>query len=224
MKFMKKAFGASPFTMIVEHTKQVHECVKLVRPLTDALLSGDYARIEELHHELSGSEHEADEIKTEIRNNLSNVFLMSVGRYELIEFLSLQDNVADAAEDYAVVLLLRKTVVPDELKNDLLEFVQQVLVVSDHLLGLSEELALLAKSAFKGEEAERVLASIEKIGEEEWKADKLQRKFARHYYAIEDQLDPVTIMFFDKYCRTLSAIANAAEKTAKFLRQVIVKP
>jgi len=223
MRLVGKFFGASPFKLLVEHTRAVHECVKLVQPLTNALIAGDYEKIETLHHEMSKLEHEADLTKSQIRDSMSKMFLLSVGRYELAQFLSLQDNVADAAEDYAVVLLLRKTAVPPELKEDFVAFVNQIVLVSEHLLSLSEELSLLEEAAFTGAEAERVLASIDKIGAEEWKADKLQRKFARGFYEMEDQLDPITIYFLDKYCHTLSEIANTAEKAAKFLRQLIVK-
>ena len=181
MGLMEKVFGTSPFELLLEHTKEVHECVKLIQPLTDALLAGEYEKIEVLHHQMSGLEHAADNTKTEIRNRLSRVYLLSVGRYELVQFLSLQDNVADAAEDYAVVLLLRKTTIPAELQEDYLALVNQVVLVSEHLLSLAEDLSSLAQAAFSGLEAERVLESIDKISEEEWNAAKLQRKFARRY-------------------------------------------
>ena len=223
MRLVGKFFGASPFKLLVEHTREVHECVKLVQPLTNALIAGDYEKIEALHHEMSKLEHEADLTKAQIRDNMSKMFLLSVGRYELSQFLSLQDNVADAAEDYAVVLLLRKTKVPSELKEDFVAFVNQVVLVSEHLLSLSEELSLLEETAFTGTEARRVLDSIDNIGAEEWKADRLQRRFARRFYEMEDQLDHITIYFLDKYCHTLSGIANTAEKAAKFLRQLIAK-
>ena len=40
---------------------------------------------------------------------------------------------------------------------------------------------------------------------------------------IEEKIDPVTIFFLDKYCKTLSAVANNAEKTAKYLRLLVRK-
>ena len=222
MSLLKKLRGSSPFKLVVEHTKKVHECVVLLRPLTEALLAGDYPGIEELHHQMSKAEHEADIIKAQIRERLSQIYLFSVGRNELNRFVGVQDDVADAAEDFSVVLLLRKTEIPSELKDDLSAFVEQVIKVSENLLEVAEELSLLAESAFAGEEAKRVIRAIDKIGEEEWKADKLQRKFARHFYSMEDQLDPVTLSFLDKYCCTLSAVANSAEKTSKYLKQIII--
>lgn len=221
MNIFTKLIGASPFSLLLEHTRKVHECVQLLQPLTDALLAGDYEKIEALHNEISKKEYEADLIKTSVRDRLSGAHLISVRREDMLRFLSYQDNVADSAEDYAVVLLLRKTTVPEEVTEDFRAFVLQVIRVSEHLLRLAEELSAAVESAFTGVEVTKLNEGVEEIGQEEWKADRLARKFARHFYSIEDQLDPVTIFFLDKYCSRLGDVANSAEKTAKYLRQMV---
>jgi predicted phosphate transport protein (TIGR00153 family) len=223
MGVLDRFFAPSPFIQLHEHAKKVHECVELIRPLTNALLAEDYEEIEKLHNVMSKTEHEADEIKTELRDKLAKLYFLSVGQNEISRFLGYQDDIADAAEDYAVVLLLRKTKIPQELKADFITFVEQVISVSELLMNLESEISTLAEAAFTGEEAENVLKGIKKIGEEEWKADRLERKFARHFYSMEDKLDPITIMFLDKYCKRLSAISNNAERTAKYMRLIIRK-
>lgn len=221
MALIQRFFGASPFPQLAQHTEKVHECVKLLRPLAEALTEGDYDRIRELHHEISRVEHEADQIKDEIRAHLQRVFLLSVGKHELMRFLAFQDDVADSAEDFAVVVRLRKTRIHPDLKEDFLALVNKVISVSEHLLGIARELSTIAEAGFSGQEAQKVLESVSEIGEEEWQADKLERHFAEKYYAMEDQLDPTTLRFYDKYCETLGSIANGAEKTAKYLRQIV---
>lgn len=223
MGVFKRFFAPSPFVQLHEHAQKVHECVELMRPLTDALLAEDYEKIAELHNEMSRTEHEADVIKTELRDSLTELWFLSVGQHDLSQFLSYQDDIADAAEDYAVVLLLRKTKIPDELKADFKAFVNQVIKVSEMLIQLESELSTLAEAAFTGQEANNVLKGVDKISEEEWKADKMERKFARHFYDIEDKLDPITVVFLDKYCKRLAEVANNAEKTAKFLRLIVHK-
>jgi predicted phosphate transport protein (TIGR00153 family) len=223
MGVLDRFFAPSPFIQLHEHAKKVHECVELIRPLTNALLAEDYEKIEELHNVMSKTEHEADEIKTELRDKLAKMYFLSVGQHELSRFLAYQDDIADAAEDYAVVLFLRKTKIPQELKADFVALVEQVISVSEQLMNLESEISTLVEAGFTGEEAENVLEGIKKIGEEEWKADRLERKFARRFYSMEDRLDPITIMFLDKYCKRLSAISNNAERTAKFLRVIIRK-
>jgi len=223
MGVLNKFFAPSPFVQMHEHSKKVHECVELLRPLVNALLAEDYEKIEELHNLMSKTEHEADQIKTELRDKITDLYFLSVGRHELSRFLAYQDDVADSAEDFAVLLLLRKTKIPEELKADFLAFVNQVISVSEQLMCIAEELSTLAEAAFTGKEAQDVLKAIEKIGEEEWKADRLERKFARHFYNMEEKIDPITILFLDKYCQILSAVSNNAEKTAKYLRLIIHK-
>jgi len=221
MSIIGKFFGATPFKFVAEHTKKVHECVQLLHPLTEALLAEDYDRIEELHNQMSKSEHEADQIKNQLRDDISRVYLLSVQKSELKRFIQMQDAVADSAEDYCVVLLLRKTRVPDELREEFSAFVAQVIHVSQELLKVSEELSLLAEAAFTGEEAGRVLEAIDRISYEEWQADRLQRKLARHVYDLEEGLDPITLIFLDKYCQTLGEVANDAERAAKYLHTMI---
>ncbi|HEW78538.1 MAG TPA: TIGR00153 family protein [Phycisphaerales bacterium] len=223
MGILDRFFAPSPFVKLHEHSKKVHECVKLLSPLANALLAEDYEKIEELHNLMSRTEHEADQIKTKLRDSITKLYFLSVGRQELSQFLAYQDDVADAAEDFAVVLLLRKTKIPKELQADFLAFVKQVISVSEQLMTLAEKLSTLAEAAFSGQEAQDVLKGVEKISEEEWKADRMERKFARHFYSMEDKLDPITIVFLDKYCKTLGIVANNAEKTAKYLRLIIRK-
>jgi predicted phosphate transport protein (TIGR00153 family) len=223
MGILSKFFAPSPFTQLHEHSKKVHECVELLRPLASALVAEDYEKIEELHNVMSKTEHEADQIKTELRDRISKMYFLSVGRSELSRFLAYQDDVADAAEDFAVVLLLRKTKIPEDLTTDFMTFVERVIGVSEHLMNVAERLSTLAEAAFRGREAKKVLKAIEKIGEEEWQVDRLERRFARRFYGMEDKIDPITLVFLDKYCQTLSQVSNNAEKTAKYLRLIIRK-
>jgi len=223
MGVLSRFFTPSPFAQLQEHSKKVHECVELLRPLANALLEENHEKIEELHHLMSKTEHEADQIKTALRDDITKMHFLSVGRLELSQFLGYEDDVADAAEDFAVVLRLRKTRLPEEVKADFLALVEQVISVSEHLMNLAEKLSVLAEAAFRGNEAQDVLKAIEKIGEEEWEADRLERKFAGHFYSMEDKIDPITIFFLDKYCKTLSQVSNNAEKAAKYLRLIIRK-
>lgn len=223
MGVLSRFFAPPVFAQLHEHSKKVHTCVELLRPLAKALVDEDYEKIEELHNLMSKTEHEADQIKTMLRDNITKMYFLSVGRSELSRFLAYQDDVADAAEDFAVVLMLRKTKVPKELETDFLAFVERVINISEHLMNIAEKLPALAEAAFRGREAAEMVKAIERIGEEEWQVDRLERKFARRFYSMEDKIDPLTLVFLDKYCKALGAVSNNAEKTAKYLRLIIRK-
>jgi len=223
MSLIKELFGKSPFGSLVEHTKKVHECTKLVRPLIDALIREDYEEVHRLQDQISKLEYEADRVKHVIRENLPRRYFLPVARADLDTFLHCQDMVADAVEDFAVILTIRKTRVHPELVGEFNAFVEQVLRVGDTLMAAAEELELLAETSFTGAEANSILERISGLGEEEWKADRMQRKLSQHIYRLEDELGAVTILFYEKMLHALSTVANAAENTGELLRQMIVR-
>jgi len=216
-------FGKSPFKALVQHTRKVHECVRLVKPLMEACMREDYEEVHRLQDQVTKTEYEADQVKNEIREHLPRRYFLPVSRTDLERFLHCQDNIADAAQDLAVVLLIRNTKIHPELAEEFRAFVDQVVSVSDTLTAPAEELDALAESSFGGAEAESVLKRISRLGEWEWLADRMQRKISQHIYRLEKQLDPVTIMFYEKILQALSTIANAAENTGDQLRAMIVK-
>jgi predicted phosphate transport protein (TIGR00153 family) len=223
MSLIGELFGKSPFGPLVEHTKKVHECVKLVKPLMQACVNQDYDEIHRLQDLVSKLEYEADLIKHEIRENLPRRYFLPVSREDLNRFLHCQDNIADAAQDFAVVLLIRNTKVHPDLADEFFTFVDQVAEVSETLTAAGEELEALAETSFGGAEAESILTRIAALGEGEWKADRMARKLSIHIYTLEKELDPITILFYEKMLHTLGEIANAAENTGDLLRSMIVK-
>jgi predicted phosphate transport protein (TIGR00153 family) len=223
MGFLTKIIAPSPFKQLYEHSKKVHECVALLRPLTDALLVEDYDKIEELHNDMSRTEHEADQIKKNLRDQINQHYFLREKQKELSDFLSYQDDVADAMEDFAVLLLLRRTKIPVEVHDDFLAFVNQVILLTEHLITLAETLSTAEETSLGSKQAQEMLIIIEQIGQEEWLADRLERKFARHFYTIDREIDPITVLFLDKFGKALGAVANSAEKAAKYLRLIIRK-
>ncbi len=223
MNIVTELFERSPFGPIVEHTRKVHACAKLVRPLAEALVREDYEEIHRLQDEVSRLEYEADQIKHEIRAVLPQRYFLAVGREELDHFLRCQDRIADSVEDFAVILLIRNTKLHSSLREPFLAFVDQVLQVNETLMTAAEELLNLVETAFAGEEAEMVLKHIASLGEKEWQADRMQRELCTTIYRAEDEVDAVSIMFYDKMLRALSSIANEAENTGDLLRLMIVQ-
>lgn len=222
MKSLANIFGESPFEHIVEHARKIHECVNLIRPITEALLAGNLARLEELQQQMSETEYAADKIKDSIRQNLSRRILLPVSRDDILTFVRQLDRMGDDAEDYAVVATFRKIDLPAELREDFTGLVDKIIQTSESLLSLAEELARLQKDAFEGREAERVLAKVKEVCRLEWESDKMSRALARRYYSLPG-IEPLTVMILDKLCRTLTRIADHAENVGKSLRLMILR-
>lgn len=223
MSLIQELFGKSPFGPLVEHTKKVHECVEMVRPLMEALVHEDYEEIHKLQDKVSRLEYEADKLKHDIRNQLPRRYFLPVERVELDNFLRCQDKIADNVEDFAVILTLRNTKLHPSLVDQFFGLVDQIFQVTGTLLTAAVELQNLAEVSFGGAEARAVLDLLKDLGEEEWRADRMARKLSRTVYSLEKELDPITIIFYEKLILSLGAIANEAENAGDMLRTMIVK-
>ncbi len=221
MSIISKLFGKSPFEPLYKHMLKVKECVDLVRPLMDAFIKGDDKKLEEMAAKIFKAEHDADVVKKDIRNNLPKSILLPVARGDLLSFLKEQDNIADSAEDLAVFLTMRKTVVPEELKPELKNFVEKVLETYEVAMTVSSEIKVLAETSFAGVEAHKVMDLIEELKLKEWEADKAQMEAAKKMFSIEKKLDPVSVMIWMHIFGELGILANHAENAGDRMRMML---
>ncbi len=221
MSIISKLFGKSPFEPLHQHMLKVKACVGLVRPLMDAFLKGEQEKVKDVAKKIFKAEHDADMVKKEIRSRLPKSILLPVARGDILRFLKEQDNIADSAEDLAALLILRKTTVPEELKEKLKNFVDKVLETYEVAMTVSSEIKLLAETSFGGEEAHKVMELIEQLKLKEWEADKAQMKVARKMFSIEKKLDPVSVMMWMHIFRELGTLANHAENAGDQMRLML---
>lgn len=218
MSIIRKLFGKSPFDPLHQHMLKVKECVDLIRPLVDSLLKEEDEKVEEYAKKIAYAEHEADLVKKEIRNNLPKGLFLPVARGDILRFLKEQDNIADSAEDFAVLITLRKTKLPDELKEDLKKFVDEVLETFNMAVKVSNEINALAETSFGGAEAEKVVDLIENLKTKEWEADKAQMKTARKMFSLEGKMDPVSVIMWMHIFKELGNLANHSENAGDQIR------
>lgn len=222
MKTIADLFGVSPFKLIVNHARKIHECVNLVRPIADAIIKGDMDALRDLHKKMSDTEYQADMIKDEIREKMPRRIMLPVNRDDLFNLVRQLDRMADDAEDFAVVATFRKLDMPESIRTKFLALADKVIQTSEALLNIAEDMAELQREAFQGDKAHEVLNKIHYACRLEWESDKLSRDLARAYYSIEG-MDPVTIMILDKLSNALAWIADSAENVGKNLRLMIVR-
>ena len=101
---------------------QVNKCIDKMSEVILAAKEGKFEVIEELTYEVSKLEHQADQIKDDIRESLLKRFFMPIDRGAVLEILSLQDSLADTAEDVCKVLTIRKLPFPDDVRVEFDKF------------------------------------------------------------------------------------------------------
>jgi len=218
MRSIFKLFARSPLGPMNEHMQKVKECVDKIPAMFDALYAQDHDKVKAIAKEIYALEHEADTIKTEIRDNIPHNLLLPMNKRDFLNLLSLQDSIADTAEDVGVLLTIRRTTVPDEMKQLLEEFLATVLKVVDLAMNIVSELGNLEESAFGGEEAREVLKMVDDLGIAEWESDKRQYKLSQKLFELEDKESPVAIFMWTYIIVNLGKIANQAEKLGKQIR------
>jgi predicted phosphate transport protein (TIGR00153 family) len=223
---LAQQFRESPFGPLSQHMVEVKSCVSLVRPLAEALRVGDHAKLKELADQVFKVEHQADKIKTEIRRSIPKTFSLPVYRGDLLAYLKLQDDIADAVEDLAVIMTLKRTLrVPKPLEDEFLAYVDKVLEVCDYLFLCTDHLADLKEADFGSAKGEQILEHAAKAEHAEWEADKSAYALSQHLFDLEEELNikATDILMLGKVIQQLGNLANHADKTAERLRRMLAR-
>jgi len=221
MSDMRSLFKASPFEPLREHLVKAMECVAMVKPMFEALKKGDYDKLETLAGEVFKLEHEADIIKNEIRQSIPRTFFLPVFRGDLLGYLKLQDDIADEAEDLAVLLTIKRLKWPEPLSDAIFAYIDKVVCVCNKTRELSDYLPTLAEHSFDAQQVDRAIEMIEAIEKAEWEADRLSYALAKALFAQEDSMKATDIFLWSKVFGELGQLANHAENIGDRLRRML---
>jgi len=213
----------SPFEPLAKHMDCVRACVDFVLPMFECTRDEDYDRLKQLTDQVFKAEHEADKLKSEIRRTIPKAFSLPVFRGDLLAYVHVQDDMADAAEDLAVQLTIKHLKMPPGLSDEILAYVRQVLAVCEKLYEATNQLKELAEADFGGPRAEQVMGLVREAEHGEWLADKHQFKLAQRLFALEDEIKATDIFLWSGIFQNLGALANHADKTAERLRRMLAR-
>jgi len=216
-------FRRSPFRSLQEHMRIVIECVDYLPPLFHALAEGDLEKAAEYNKKVADAESEADTVKHELRDHLPKGLFMPVDRRDLLQILNMQDSIADVAEDIAGVLVQRKMIFPEPMKEKLLIFMEKCTGVVHSCSLVIEELDELLEIGFRGLEASRVEEMLDALNLEEDATDQLLDELSEILFGLEDEMKPVTVMFWYKLLEWIGDVADFAEKVGNRLRLLLAK-
>ncbi|MCK4660001.1 MAG: TIGR00153 family protein [Phycisphaerae bacterium] len=221
MSDMRGLFKISPFEPLREHLAKAMECVAMVKPMFEALREGDHEKIEALANEVFKAEHQADIIKNEIRQTIPRTFFLPVFRGDLLGYLKLQDDLADSAEDIAVLLTIKRLRWPLPLDEAIFSYINKVLCVCSKTKALSDHLPVLVEQNFDTREVDRAIEKIKAIEKAEWEADRLGHTLAKALFAEEDNIKTTDILLWSKVFGELGQLANHAENIGDRLRRML---
>ena len=217
MRTILSMFAKSPFKPLVNHIDIVNECVNLITPLFNSYKSNDYEEVEKIAKNISNFEHDADKIKDDIRQHLPKSIFLPVDKRDFMHLLSAQDDIADAVEDLAVLVRIKKVNVPDKLCQPLMELADFVVTLANNACSMIRELEDLLEASFGGSEAEKIEKMASDLGKAEYEADKKQFLLAQKLFSIND-LSAADLFLLNELIKKLGGVADQSEKIGKTLR------
>lgn len=223
MRSIAGLFGKSPFGSLQAHHAKVYACVQRLRPLFGALIEGSDEQVTGLIKEICDLEHEADDIKNDLRDNLPRSLFLPAARSDLLVLLEVQDAIADAAQDAAILLRIRRIQVPQEFREDLLKLIGYAEQSCKGLHHIFEKLADLIEGSFRGKPAAEIFNDIKGVGQTEHQADIVAQSLLTRLFNNDGDLAVPELIIWDKLVGNLGRVSDLAEKAANRVRMLIAR-
>lgn len=221
MSMIQDLFRESPFEPLRYHMKSVMDCVAFVRPMFEAVRDGKYDELQALAKKVFKAEHQADIIKADIRQTIPKRFFLPVYRGDLLGYVKLQDDMADAVEDIAVLLTIKQLALPGPIVELAFEYVTKIEEVCHRAHQLADYLPTLVEGDMVGAEAEHALEMVSDLEKSEWQSDRIQYTLSQNLFAHEDNMKATEVMLWFRIFGELGQLANFAEKTGDRLRRML---
>ncbi len=220
MSLMGNLFGTSPIRPMQQHMKASIACAREVLPLFEDMAAGRTEALASRRETMDRLEHEADAIKHEIRSHLPKRMFMAFERRDMLEILDNQDSIADRAQDIAQLADQRSMVIPETLRDPLLDLVKKVIATCELAGKVIQELDHLVEVGFSGRQVARVEEMIRNLNALESETDELAERAQRKLFSMENDLG-ISTMFWYQMITWVGRMADHAEKVGNRLRLLI---
>lgn len=214
----------SPFEGLYIHSEKMGECIAFMEECIQAYSEGDFSKVDKLKKKVSKSEHEADLIKSNIRSHMPKSIFMPVMKNQFYMLLHDVDSILDSAEDVAVLLTMKHTLLPENIAEDLLELSHKINECVNKFSKVMESLEKLVEYSFRGAERDRVKELIKDVHRLEHEADIIEYQISRDLFNLpQDTLDPVSVIHLLKVIDRLGQVADKSENAADRVRSMVAK-
>jgi uncharacterized protein len=214
-------FGTSPVMPLEKHVGVAYKCTRQLIPFFEAVVSNDWEKAALVRSEIEELEHDADDLKKEIRLHLPKSLFMPVPREDLLELLLVQDMMANRTKDVSGIMMGRKMAIPPKIAGDFLTLVNRSVDAAKQARKSVRELDELFTSGFRGAEVTLVSELIEELDRIETDTDAHEAQLRTALFAIESELEPVNVMFMYKVIGLIGEIADMAERVGRRLELLL---
>lgn len=216
-------FAHSPLKPLQRHSDKVTECCSLLIPFFESTFSGDWYTATSIRAKIAETERQADTLKREIRLKLPRGLFMPIDRTDLLELTTQQDKLANYAKDIAGRMIGRQFTFPPEMQEDFMKYVCRSLDATVQAHRVIEEMDGLLETGFKGREVNFVNNMIHELDAIEDDTDHMQIKLRMMLRNIEEQYNPIDIMFLYKTLEWIGVLADQAQRVGSRIELMLAR-
>jgi len=221
--YMSGLFGRSPITPLQEHMYCVYMGIKHLIPLIEGMIEADQDKILAAQKEIVDGEHDADDMKKDLRTHLPKGLFMPVDRRDVLDVLLRQDIIANQAKDVASLIVGRGMTLPEEMNAPFLTFTKRCVDTVKQALQTINELDELVETGFRGLEVDHVEEMLVELGNIESETDTMQEDLRQTLFKLEEKLGPVDVIFTYRLIDWVGNVADNAERVGSRLSLMLAR-
>lgn len=214
MIYLPKLFAKAPYAHLQLHMEKVAAALATLAEIFQEFETSPMPQLEIIARKVSEFEHEADLIKNDIRTSLPKSYLFSVDRHNFLEILTIQDDLADIAEDIANLLTVKRVSILPEMKEDFQLYVRKNMDAAYDAKDLIFLFDQLVEASFGGRIAESVKERIDQSAYKEHEADLIKQKLMKQLFNSENRLTSADFYLWVRLIDYIGYISHHSEKLA----------
>lgn len=210
-------FGMKQEQFIMEdarkHVDVTYQTVEWFKKAVSALIAGDEKAKKEAVQKVMECEHEADQIRKKMVNELSEGLLVPPDREDLMHFVKSLDRIADWTNGAARLLEFIEQKLPENILENISKATE---LIFSSVAKLKDGILSLAENDLK-----KALLDCEEVDHIEHEADDQKKILIGSL--IHAKLEPTTLLLGYQLAEYLEGVTDKIEDAADFVKVVAIK-
>jgi len=210
----------SPLELLFKHASLCTEAAQIMKKSVSEYLDG--ATVDDKSAEIDALEHDADQIKLQIRELFNKLKWTYFSRVDFFELLHNMDSIIDTTDDVLKMLTMNTVEnIPEDIKTDIRKLTSLVAESVQHMYESIEKLKMVAESAFAPKELENEDERVHVVEKEETSSDTIGIEIGRKLFKKKREMNPVDIMFLNNVVILLTHTEDKAKNVVEKVRMII---
>ena len=219
---LAKMFGKSPFSQFIKHMDKVALCVEKWQLVLLKLHQIDATELDKLCSEVSELEHDADIVKNYMRNHLPTTTFLPFDRWQFLDMLAIQDDIADKAEEIVDLCRLKTPLDPiPEVEEALIAYVRKNYSNFLQTKEIVHQLDNLVEVGFGGPEAAKVATMIDAVHYADYESGVMRGTLLKEFCRIGDRLPHSSFWIWCQVISEVGQISHTCERLVNRIRMML---